>query len=588
MENRRFFLFAILGVLLFVAFQTWKQDHPALVAPEATTASPATASAPAPLAPGQPVAVGAGAADFGTDTGARLKIQTDRFNAEISLAGGDLRRAELRGYPLHKDQPNQAIALLNEDSAHFFILQSGLAGASQTLSGPNTLFTAPATDFRMADGAATLDVPLTYTNAATGVVLTKTWRFTRGSYKVWVTQTLVNRSGAPVSAAAWARLTRTAPPKGDEPPFSKTFTGVGFYEQKEGGTDYRFVKEALDGLGKKPINASQTGGWLAMIQHYFLVAIIPGNPQDKASFEAKPSPIKGYQGQYYGPLLSVAPGKAQGFSTGFYIGPTLNGVLEHEAPGLSLTEDYGMLAPIAKPLFWALKHFHSWVGNWGVAIILLTLTVKSLMYKLSKAQYSSMAKMKKFAPRIAELKERYADDREKQSKAMMELYTKEGFNPLAGCWPMLVQFPVFISLYWVLSQSVELRQADFMLWLNNLSSPDPFYVLPVLFGASMWFQQKLQGTSMTMDPMQQKMMQFMPVGLTAFFAFFPAGLVLYWFVSNLITIGQMQLINHQLAKEALLPPKPVKPSKPGLMAKMAQLSSAAQAANDAKNGKPRK
>ena len=221
------------------------------------------------------------------------------------------------------------------------------------------------------------------------------------------------------------------------------------------------------------------------------------------------------------------------------------------APGLELAVDYGILTPIAEPLFWLLDKFHKLTHNWGFAIILLTLAVKGLMYKLSEAQYRSMAKMKKFAPRIAELKERYGDDRERMSKEMMNLYKKEGFNPLAGCWPLIVQFPVFMGLYWVLLQSVELRQAPFALWINDLSAADPYFVLPVLFGISMFVQQKLSGNTAA-DPMQQKVMQIMPIMITAFFAFFPAGLVLYWFVSNLTGITQQWYITRKLEKQEAL------------------------------------
>ena len=237
------------------------------------------------------------------------------------------------------------------------------------------------------------------------------------------------------------------------------------------------------------------------------------------------------------------------------MGPKLQQELETVAKGLELTVDYGLLTPISQPLFWVLDKLHGLTGNWGWSIILLTLLIKLAFYKLSEAQYRSMARMKKFAPRIQSIKERYADDRERLHQAMMDLYKKEGFNPLAGCWPMLVQFPVFIALYWVLLESVELRQADFALWINDLSSPDPLYVLPVLFGISMYLQQKLSGQAMTMEPMQQRIMTIMPIGLAIFFAFFPAGLVLYWFVSNLVGIIQQWVITKRLEHEEHAQPK---------------------------------
>ncbi|MES2885928.1 MAG: membrane protein insertase YidC, partial [Pseudomonadota bacterium] len=546
MENRRFFLIAVFGALLFFTYQTWQKDYPVRVPVAAAT----TASSPAPVAaapgedalPSAPAAAGAVAAAASTSevtttaaNAPRIDVVTDTLRMEISLAGGDLRRAELIGYPVSKDKPKEDLALLDDRDPHYFILQSGLASAAQPLISSNTIFTAPASQFVLSEGATTLDVPLTAIDAS-GLQLTKVYRFTRGSYQIAVTQLVNNTSATPLQASPYARLQRTPLGAGYEAPFSQTFIGEGFYEQKEPGK-YRFKKISFDDVRDEPFETTQTGGWIAMLQHYFIAAILPP-AGEQATFSGKASTIKGYLAQYHGPLQAIAPGERGSYTTQFYVGPKLQGELDAVAPGFELTEDYGILAPIAKPLFWLMKKLHQYTGNWGAAIILLTLLVKGAMYKLSEAQYRSMARMKKFTPRIQEIRERHAGDKEKLNKAMMELYTKEKFNPLAGCWPMLVQFPIFMALYWVLNESVELRQADFALWINDLSAPDPFYVLPVLFGISMWLQQKLGGQMATMDPMQQRMMQFMPIALTAFFAFFPAGLVLYWFVSNLISIAQ--------------------------------------------------
>ncbi len=559
MENRRFFLFAVFGALLFFTYQTWKKDSSALSASTSATiqaAGPAAVAA-MPAAPGEdalpaaPTAVPSAAAPAaGPETApvsdARISVITDKLRMEISLAGGDLRRAELIGYPVSKDRPEEDLALLDDRAPHYFILQSGLASADKPLISSGTLFAASAPRFVLAEGSNTLDVPLTVTDAS-GLQLTKVYRFSRGSYQVILTQLVNNQTAQVLQASPYARLQRTPVRAGYEPPFSQTFIGEGLYEQKEPGS-YRFRKIGFDKLAKEPFELTQTGGWLAMLQHYFVAAILPP-AGEQATFSGKPSLVKGYLAQYHGPLKAVEPGQTGSYTTQFYIGPKLQGELEAVAPGFELTEDYGILKSIAKPLFWTMKKLHQYTGNWGVAIILLTLLVKGAMYKLSEAQYRSMARMKKFTPRIQEIRERHAGDKEKLNKAMMELYTKEKFNPLAGCWPMLVQFPVFIALYWVLNESVELRQADFALWLTDLSSPDPFYVLPVLFGISMWLQQKLGGQMATMDPMQQRMMQFMPIALTAFFAFFPAGLVLYWFVSNLISITQQWFITRKIANE---------------------------------------
>lgn len=556
MENRRFFLFAVFGALLFFTYQTWKKDHPeqpvaASAAPAAQAAIDSLPAAPQedPL-PGAPTAATSSAAAVVHEATAasseRISVVTDTLRMEISLAGGDLRRAELIGYPESKAEPNRDLALLDDRAPHFFILQSGLASADKPLVSGSTTFEASASSFVLADGVDSLDVPLTMVDAS-GLKISKTYRFKRGSYQIELLQTLENTGAEALQASPYARLQRTPLRAGYEPPFSQTFIGEGFYEQKEPGK-YRFRKIAFDELAKEPFETTQTGGWLSMVQHYFVAAILPASGE-QATFSGKPSTIKGYLAQYHGPLQAVAAGQTASFSTQFYVGPKLQGSLEDVAPGFELIEDYGVLAPIAKPLFWLMKKVHEYTGNWGVAIILLTLLVKGAMYKLSEAQYRSMARMKKFTPRIQEIRERHAGDRERLNKAMMELYTKEKFNPLAGCWPMLVQFPVFIALYWVLNESVELRQADFALWINDLSAPDPFYVLPVLFGISMWLQQKLGGQMATMEPMQQRMMQFMPIALTAFFAFFPAGLVLYWFVSNLISIAQQWYITNKIDNE---------------------------------------
>ncbi len=264
------------------------------------------------------------------------------------------------------------------------------------------------------------------------------------------------------------------------------------------------------------------------------------------TLSGKPAGNGNYLGQYLGATKPVADGGEATYTTGLYIGPKLQGTLDDVAKGLALTEDYGILTVIAKPLFVVMSFFHGIVGNWGWSIILLTVLVKLLFYPLTAAQYKSMAKMKKFTPRIAELKERYADDREKLSRAMMDLYKKEGFNPLAGCWPILVQMPVFFSLYWVLIESVELRQAPFVLWLQDLSAADPLYITPVLYGASMWLQQRLSGQLSTMDPMQARIMNVMPIAFTGMFLFFPAGLVVYWFVSNVIGIAQQLVITKRI------------------------------------------
>ncbi|HUS25192.1 MAG TPA: membrane protein insertase YidC [Candidatus Binatia bacterium] len=553
-ENRRFALITALGIVLFLLYQAWQQDHPA--APAATAPAVPVAAAPAaadaatappaaPAAPGESAPPPSALAATGETR--RIHVDTDVMSVEIALQGGDLRRAELKGFAVAKQQPDVNVALLDDRDDHWFVIQSGLAGTQQPVASHEDRFTAEKEFYTLAEGADAVEVPLQLVRAD-GARVTKRYRFHRGTYVVDLEQHLDNGSAAPLAASAYVQMWRTPFALGEEPRFLKTFMGLGVYERKPSG-DFRFRKIDFKDLQDEPLSLQQSGGWVAMLQHYFFAAILPpaGEP---ATLAARPSATRGYVAQYLGAPKTAAPGQAADFAVRLYVGPTRQGQLAALAPGLELTEDYGILAPIAKPLFWLLSWFHRLTHNWGFAIILLTLAVRLAMFKLSEAQFRSMAKMKKYAPRIQELKERHADDRARLNQAMMELYKKEKFNPLAGCWPLLVQMPVFFALYWVLLQSVELRQADFALWIHDLSSPDPFYVLPVLFGVSMFLQQKLSG-NVVADPMQQRMMGMMPWMMSVFFAFFPAGLVLYWFVSNLVSIAQQWVINRRLAREGL-------------------------------------
>jgi YidC/Oxa1 family membrane protein insertase len=562
-ENRRFALMVAVGVILFLLYQAWQKDFapkstPGPVPPPAAEA-PASGDVPSgapdgdvPVATGEVPAASAAtpqpAAAPANAAAQRITVQTDKLTAVISTQGGDLRRLVLLGYPVAKQRPDEQVALLDDQAGRWFVVQSGLTSAAGPIATHKDLYRAAQASYVLADGADTLEVPLEFTDPQGRRVL-KTWRFTRGSYVVELSQRLVNGAAEPVTANPYVQLWNDPFPAGEAPPFTATFSGIGLYERKETGDSYRFRKVSYEDLAEEPVEVKQAGGWLAMLQHYFFAAVIP--PKDDAgTLIAKPSSTRGHLGQYVGAPREVAAGAEQEFTSRLYIGPKLQRELGDIAPGLELTIDYGILTPLAEPLFWLLDWLHKLTKNWGVAIILLTFVVKLAMYKLSEAQYRGMAKMKKYAPRIQELKERYGDDRERMHKAMMELYKKEKFNPLAGCWPLLIQFPVFIALYWVLLESVELRQADFALWMNDLSSPDPWYVMPVLFGITMYVQQKLSG-NVAMDPMQQRVMSLMPVMLTVFFAFFPVGLVLYWFVSNLIGIAQQWYITRKLEREGL-------------------------------------
>ncbi len=551
-ESRRFALLVAAGVVGFLLYQAWEKDFaPAVIPPPPSASAPPVDDVPvAPAAPAKAAGAAAPAATQATTAAPeqRITVQTDVLTVVLSTLGGDIRRVELSGYPYDKKSPDQNVALLDDTNERWFVIQSGLTGAQGPIVSHKDTYRAATTSYALAPDAASLDVPLEFDDGA-GRHVTKTFHFERGSYLVGLKQKLHNGGAAPVSANAYVQLWRTPFPAGAEPRFSKPFMGVAIYEQKNPGESLRFRKIAFKDLVEEPVERHQSGGWIGMLQHYFFIGVIP--PAGEAdTLIAKPNATRGFAAQYIGGAHDVPAGGDSEFTAQLYIGPKLQKKLADIAPGLELTLDYGILEVIAKPLFWLLDLTHKFTQNWGFSIILLTLMVKLGLFPLSAAQFRSMAKMKKFAPRIQELKDRYGDDREKMNQAMMDLYKKEKFNPLAGCWPLLIQMPIFLALYWVLLESVELRQADFALWLNDLSAPDPFYVLPLLFGASMWAQQKLSGTVVA-DPVQQRVMSMMPVFLTVFFAFFPAGLVLYWFVSNLIGIGQQWIINRTLTKEGL-------------------------------------
>ena len=557
MENRRFLLIITLGVILYFMYQAWEQDHaPAPVVgaaeipvePAVGAAAPVDDEIPVPPAAGTQAGNDAVATPAATADLPRIRVETDVLQAEIALRGGDLRRVAFPQYPVTKDHPEVPVELVTDRNGKYFVIQGGLTTPEGPLASHHDEFSSRAERYRLAEGQDALIVALQRT-LADGTRIIKRYTFTRGSYEIRL-EHLVLDNAAPREISPYLQMVREDFDLGGEPRFIRSFKGIGVYEQKPGSDKYRFRKFSADELVEEPQQWVQTGGWISMMQHYFLAAIVP--PGDESlRLAAKPSKTRGYMAQYLGAARSVPAGGTARFAQKLYVGPKLQERLEDVAPGFALTIDYGIFTVIAGPLFWLLNLLHDLLGNWGFAIIALTLIVKMALYKLSEAQYRSMAKMRKFAPRIQNLKERYGDDRERMQKAMMDLYKKEGFNPLAGCWPMLVQFPVFIALYWVLLESVELRQADFIGWLNDLSAPDPYYILPVLFGLSMYLQQRLSGTAMTADPMQQRIMSAMPILLTAFFSFFPIGLVLYWLVSNLVGLAQQWYIMRKLDLEGL-------------------------------------
>ncbi|MEE8496855.1 MAG: membrane protein insertase YidC [Xanthomonadales bacterium] len=474
-----------------------------------------------------------------------VTVVTDVLDIKIDLTGGTVVSARLLNYPVVLQDPETKVNLLSRQGDHIFIAQSGLL-SPQSAPNHTSQFQTVRLDYKLATGAEELRVPLTW-ESQDGVRVTKTFIFKRDQYDIEVRYQLANNSKMTWTGSRYDQLQQSV--SGDEDsggftdPGRYSFRGIGFYSPEDG-----FQKVAFDDVADEPFRKTFSGGWLAMIQHYFFTAWIPPE-HEEASYSTKELKSGGsprYIARDVSPQQQIAPGSRGEFSSILYVGPKLQDRLPGIAPGLEHTVNYGIFTVFSKPLFWLLDKIHNIVGNWGWAIILLTILVKGAFFKLTEAQYKSMARMRKLQPRIEQLKERYGDDRQRMSQAMMEMYKKEKVNPLGGCLPILVQIPVFIALYWVLLESVELRQAPFILWIQNLSDRDPYFVLPLLNAAFMFATQRLTPTA-GMDPMQRKMMNMMPLVFSVMFAFFPAGLVLYWATNAGLSLAQQYYITRKIA-----------------------------------------
>lgn len=544
MDFQRLMLVIALSFVLLMLYQAWQKDYgPQPPAPVATTQTPGSAATAADL----PTAVARpGAAPEmreGLASAKRVRIYTDVFAVELDTQGGDLRRADLLQYPLAIDRPDEPIRLLDDTSNLLFIAQSGLRPATGTDAGdvPDhyAIYHVEQDEYRLADGQEELQVRLQW-RGASGVEVDKIYTFRRGSYVVDVDYAVRNQSQQPWSAHAYYQLQRQRPTESTGAFGIYTYTGGVIHAQ-----EVKYEKIDFDAMDKMALNRTLTGGWAAMIQHYFVGAWIP--PQ-QATHDYYSRALGGnrYLLGMIGEGVQVAPGAEAAYQARLYVGPKLQDQLGDVAEGLALTVDYGKLTILADPIFWLLKQIHKLVDNWGWSIVILTLLIKLAFYKLSATSYKSMAHMRKVTPRMQALKERYGDDRQKLNEAMMKLYKEEKINPLGGCLPILVQIPVFIALYWVLLESVELRQAPWILWINDLSAMDPYYVLPILMGASMLIQHRLNPTPM--DPIQAKVMMALPIVFTFFFAFFPSGLVLYWVVNNVLSVAQQWYITRYVVK----------------------------------------
>jgi len=585
MDNHRLILFAALSIVLLLLYDAWQaQFHPPVVTPPAkemtgspeaprnsdtpsltainsvdqpqtdTRIKPLNGDAPQPSANSeqknsvenkvqsstQPSASTPATKNVSQST--RVRVKTDLLHVELDSKGADIKKVTLNKYPVKISEPNNPLVLFSDELPNVMISQSGFLGVTpdQTVNHLKD-FTIDKDVYELAEGEQQLSVTFSW-KGDLGREIRKVYTFHRNQYVIDLHYEVRNAGSTVWRGQHYRQIKRNEPSDKDQSRFVYTYTG-GVVSRPDNA--YEKVNFA-DMNSWKPENAFDQGGWVAMLQHYFLGAIIPAD-KDYNKFYTQISPSAGENFYIVGLLskeVEVAPGTKADFDSKFYIGPKEQDRLEAANENLRLTVDYGILTVLARPLYWVLEKFHDWFGNWGVAIILVTLLVKLLFYKLSEKSFKSMAKMRKFQPKLQALKERFGDDKQRYSQAMMELYRKEKMNPFGGCLPMLVQIPVFISLYWVLLESVELRQAPFIFWIHDLSAKDPFYVLPVIMGISMFLQQKLNPS--LMDPMQQKVMQLLPVFFTVFMAWFPSGLVLYWVVNNILGILQQWYITRKI------------------------------------------
>ena len=474
---------------------------------------------------------------------ASISVETDTFEILIDPVGGDIVKLALKQYAKKLDTPNDPFVLLNHTQSQLYIAQSGLIGPNGTDSSAKgrPYFSSEATNYQLQDGKDTLVVDLSYQQDQH--IITKRYTFTRDSHLITLDYIVDNQSDAPWVGNLYGQIKRDSqkPAKTSMFAMSPYLGGAITSEEK------KYQKISFDQLNDSATKLSQQGGWVALIQHYFLSAWIPPKDQINNYYLRRSGNSDYYLFGFTSSAVTIAPGEQKNLSTSFYAGPKIIEQLEQISPALDLTIDYGLLWFIAKPLFRLLEFIHGLVNNWGIAIILLTVLIKLLFFYPSAMSYRSMAKMRKVQPQMALLKERYGDDRQKMSAELMKLYKKEKVNPLGGCLPILIQMPVFIALYWALMESVELRHAPFFLWIEDLSVKDPYFVLPLVMGLTMWIQQKLNPTPP--DPMQAKIMQLMPFFFTFLFMMFPAGLVLYWVVNNTLSISQQYVITKNIEKE---------------------------------------
>ncbi|WP_069471719.1 membrane protein insertase YidC [Candidatus Marithrix sp. Canyon 246] len=555
MDNFRLILIIGLAMVSLMMYQEWQQDYGSTVTSKQNSPTIDSAGKEATVGnssldlelPQTPNSVKMSSVDLPSaqqrvlTSDSRIYIETDTLKVELDTKGGDVRAVDLVKYPIDVNKPENPFRLMNDKLPNLFVAQSGLL-PKENAPTHQAIYTSTQKNYRLHDGSNQLEVILKWQNDQ-GIEVNKIYTFKRDSYAINVDYVVKNNSDKAWQGRLYGQIQRSPADLGGSR-FLYTYMG-GAISSPETLYEKISFDDIKDGSFTQENREGWANGWVAMLQHYFVSAWIPERDTVYNYYtKVLPTGNRHVLG-LYGPEQTVAANQQHTFKMQFYTGPKDQKNLAELAPGLELTVDYGFLWFIAQPLFWLLDHIHDLVGNWGWSIILLTILIKLAFFHLSATSYKSMANMRRLQPRLVSLKERYADDKTRLNKAMMDLYKKEKINPLGGCLPILVQIPVFIALYWVLLESVELRQAPFILWLNNLSEPDPFFVLPLVMGATMLIQHHLNPAPV--DPVQQKVMLMLPIVFTVFFAFFPAGLVLYWTVNNILSISQQWVITKKIA-----------------------------------------
>ena len=541
MDTRRLILFVIFSMSILMLWDAWQRKHaPAEVVPQVSSNVDNSV-------PGQAVSPTASAnkaelpveGDYKLLTAQRISVTTDLYKADIETTGGDLRKLELLKHRASENDKSNFILLDDAAKPMTYVAQTGLIGAD--LPSHKAVFTSAAPSYQMQDGKDSLEVRLSW--AGNGVTVDKIYTFHRNKYAIDVNYEIKNDSATAITPAVYYQIVHdNESNQGSK--LMPTFTGGSYYTEAT-----KFKKLKFSNMEKEPLKLETNDGWVGLLQHYFVGAWIPKDGLAREFYTKKLNEHMFIIGTK-STLSTIAPGASLSIPARLFAGPQIQKDLKEAAPGLEYTVDYGWLTVVASPLFWLLSKIHGVVGNWGVAIILLTVLIKAAFFKLSATSYRSMAKMRELAPRLQAMKEKFGDDKQKMQQAMMELYKKEKINPMGGCLPIVVQIPVFISLYWMLLGTIELRHAPFFGWIKDLSAIDPYYILPILMGATMIIQTYLNPPPT--DPVQAKVMKVMPVVFSVFFFFFPAGLVLYWLVNNVLSITQQWYINKTIHAEALL------------------------------------